>query len=83
MARKKKVGRKRIHTSDKSRKRKARALIRPKTESQEIWNRYLEAVGLGTDRGEIMVDAPSDTIGRLETGGFDLDAIQKIANHER
>jgi hypothetical protein len=77
MARKRKLGRKRKYRKigSRNRMRAHRAKQVPQNASQLIWSRYLAAIGLGMDRGEVMTDAPSSTIGRLETGGMDFNFI--------
>lgn len=83
MARKRKLGRKRKYRrtvnrqaiGSRNRMRAHRAKQVPKSASQLAWERYLSAIGLGMDRGEVMTDAPSSTLGRLETGGMDFNYI--------
>lgn len=77
MARKRKLGRKRKYRTigSRNRMRAHRAKQVPQSASQLAWSRYLAAIGLGMNRGEVMTDAPSSTIGRLETGGMDFNYI--------
>jgi hypothetical protein len=83
MTRKRKLGRKRKYRrtvnrrviGSRNRMRAHRAKQVPQSASQLAWSRYLSAIGLGMDRGEVMTDAPSSTLGRLETGGMDFNYI--------
>lgn len=77
---KRKVGRKRKYLTRGSRVRvrKHRASVVPTGDSAIAWNRYLESIGLGLDRGSVMPDAPSDGIGLLITGGIDFSRIGSL-----
>jgi hypothetical protein len=82
MTRKRKLGRKRKYRmiGSKSRMRAHRAKRVPQGASLREWTRYLAAIGLGMDRGEVLTDAPSSTIGRLVTGGMDFNFIASREN---
>ena len=74
---KRKVGRKRKYATrgSRARVRKHRASVVPKGDSAVAWNRYLEVIGLGMDRGATMSDAPHNGLGLLVTGGIDFSRI--------
>ena len=80
MARKRKTGRKRKYASSTHRMRAHRARKIPTSLDPLLWERYLDTIGLGMTNGLIMADSPHGK-GLLDTGGYDLSAIGKIADH--
>src|ERR1700733_2715277 len=55
---------------DRDRKHKKKLQTPPTSASQLDWNIYLKSIGLGTDQGLVMTDAPSNAVGTLITGGI-------------